>query len=210
MIKNILFDMGGVVFIQDTPRALERFRSMGLDAERYLGVYGHEGIFRALERGELSCEEFCVELAKLCGRESLSWAEAQWCWLGYIDSVPRERLEYIRALRSRYTVGMLSNTNPFILEDMKGGEWVLDGGQWSVTDCFDYTFYSCELGLYKPEPAIYKRALELGGMRAEETLSVDNSLENVRAAEALGIKGLYVETNEDWRETLEAKLKNCD
>ena len=64
--------------------------------------------------------------------------------------------------------------------------------------------------LYKPDADIYLEALRRDGMKPEETLFVDDSEKNVRGAEAVGIHGLYVETNSDWREQLDARLKELN
>lgn len=43
MIKNILFDMGGVIFRQNSEEAYRRFRSMGVNTDDYMGEYGQKG-----------------------------------------------------------------------------------------------------------------------------------------------------------------------
>lgn len=68
MIKTILFDMGGVVFLQDTTEAFRRFIDIGVDANRYIGDYGQKGIFLELEEGRISAEDFRAELCKLAKR----------------------------------------------------------------------------------------------------------------------------------------------
>jgi putative hydrolase of the HAD superfamily len=55
---------------------------------------------------------------------------------------------------------------------------------------FDHETYSCDLGVCKPEPSIYKSCLEGLGTLAEETLFLDDRPENVRAAQELGIQAV--------------------
>ena len=61
-----------------------------------------------------------------------------------------------------------------------------------ISDYFDTLFCSYEMQAYKPEPDIFLKALAADGMKAEETIFVDDSLKNIKAAEALGIRGLHV------------------
>ena len=72
MIKNILFDMGGVVFVQDTPEAFRRFRAMGIDTDYYMGAYGQKDFFLELEEGKIDADEFCLRMAKATERPSVS------------------------------------------------------------------------------------------------------------------------------------------
>lgn len=45
MIKNIYFDMGGVIFDQNSEEAFRRFRSLGIDTDYYMGAYGQRDFF---------------------------------------------------------------------------------------------------------------------------------------------------------------------
>ncbi len=79
-----------------------------------------------------------------------------------------------------------------------------------IGDYFDTLFCSYEMQAYKPNPDIYLKALAADGMKAEETIFVDDSLKNVKAAEALGIHGLHVAPDEDWMEKLTELLRVCN
>jgi putative hydrolase of the HAD superfamily len=55
---------------------------------------------------------------------------------------------------------------------------------------FDVLVWSYQLGIAKPDPAIYRYALEKLGTQPAETLFIDDKAENVEAAVALGMKGI--------------------
>ena len=58
-IKNIMFDLGGVIMTIDQPSAVKRFKEIGLeDAERRLDPYTQSGIFGDLEEGKITADEF--------------------------------------------------------------------------------------------------------------------------------------------------------
>lgn len=205
MIKNLLFDMGGVVFRQRTEEAFRRFREAGVDPTQYMGEYGQRGFFLDVETGAIDDAEFCRRMAEAAGRETVSWHEAQQCWLGFVLDVPTDRLHRLLALKEDYHVCLLSNTNPFIMAYMRSRDFSADGRP--ITDYFHTLFCSYEMRAYKPHPDIFLQALATDGMRADECLFLDDSLKNIRAAEAVGIRGLHVKGNEDWWEPLAQVLE---
>lgn len=205
MIKNILFDMGGVVFVQDTKEAFRRFRSIGIDTDYYMGAYGQKDFFLELEEGKIDADEFCRRMAEAVGRSSVSWNEAQYCWLGYKKDVPVERLRYLSRLREHYRLYLASNTNPFIMAYMRSNSFSADGKP--ITDYFDALYCSYEMKRCKPEADFFEYILRHGNMKAEECLFLDDSQKNVEAAEALGIRGFLVGPDEDWTGRLSELLR---
>ena len=208
MIKNILFDMGGVVFTQDTDQAIARFRAAGVDTDRYLGKYEQQGCFLELEKGDISKKEFCSKMAELTGRDTVPIEEAADCWRGFFKETPVYKLHALEELRKQYHLGLLSNTNPFMMGLTDSPALSTDGKP--ISDYFDSLFLSYEMGLYKPGKEIYLEALRRDNMLPEETLFVDDSQRNIEGAESVGIHGLYVPSNSDWRPLLAAKLEELN
>lgn len=196
MIRNILFDMGGVVFHQDTAEACQRFKSIGLDTDYYMGEYGQKDFFLDLETGKINTKEFCNKLAQVIGKDSVSYEEAEYCWLGFIKDVPLNNLHYLLNLKEKYHTGLLSNTNPFIMGYTRSERFCSE--KKPITHYLDSFFCSYEMHVCKPDKEIYLKTLETGNMKAEETIFVDDSLQNIEAARAIGIHGLHVKSNEDW------------
>lgn len=200
MIKNILFDMGGVVFRQNSEEAYRRFREAGIDPAYYMGDYGQKDFFLDVETGKIDVDEFCRRMAIASGREVISREEAQYCWLGFIRDVPLERLHNLLYLKEHYHTCLLSNTNPFIMDFTRSNAFSPEGK--GISYYFDTLFCSYEMKAYKPNLDIFLKALSADNMKAEETIFVDDSLRNIEAAESLGIHGLHVEPDEDWMEKL--------
>jgi len=67
---------------------------------------------------------------------------------------------------------------------------------------FDLLVWSCQLGIVKPDPAIYRHMLAKLKMRPEEILFIDDKLPNVEAAQALGIQTIQFSSVERLREDL--------
>ena len=90
-IKNIAFDLGGVVLALSYEQAVARFEEIGLrNARQHLDAFEQKGIFGDLEAGRISAETFRTELSRLIGRE-LSMDECYYAWHGYVDHVPSQK-----------------------------------------------------------------------------------------------------------------------
>ena len=200
MIKNIVFDFGGVLTTINTDRAIGRFKELGLtDAENYLNSYKQSGIFFQLENGDIDADTFIAELGKLCNRQ-LTYDDALYAWMGFIISVETELMEYLQTLRGKYRLCVLSNTNPF-LQGWARSSAFTEGGK-SLDDYFDRLFLSYKMNCSKPSEEIYKKMLLQGNMNPQEVLFIDDSEKNIAAARTSGINVLKVANGEDWREIL--------
>ena len=206
MIKDIVFDFGGVLTTIDTDRALARFNELGLaNPKDYINSYCQKGPFFALENGDIDAGQFCDELGKLCKR-SITYDDAKYAWCGFITEVHESFLEFLQPLRSTCRLSVLSNTNPFIQGWARSPQFTSCGK--SLDDYFDMLFLSYCMKCSKPGEEIYRKMLADGGMVAGETLFIDDSDKNLEAAAREGIKTLKVENGEDWRGKLLQFLEN--
>lgn len=204
MIKNIIFDFGGVLTLLTPEEALKRFKELGVaNPEEYLNPYCQQGPFFRFENGDISTEQFCLELEEICGRV-ISTKEAEHAWRGFIASVHEDYLDYLQQFRPRYRLGVLSNTNPFIQGWAESIEFTSNGKK--LSDFFDMLFFSYSMRASKPGEEIYRKMLLEGNMKAEETLFIDDSEKNIATARKLGICTLKVENGEDWRSKLDRIL----
>lgn len=204
MIRNILFDMGGIIFTQDMREAARRFRRIGLDTDKYMGEFAQQGFLLDIEKGTIDCETFCRMLEQVTGRGHISFSEARHCWLGYVRDVPVARLHTLESLRGKYTLGLASNTNPFVMDYADSPGFSTDGKP--VSAYFDFLFTSFTMGICKPSPEYFEEAMRIGGMLPEETLFFDDSLANVAGACSVGIRGIHIPQNEDWTPVLYQEL----
>lgn len=200
MIKDIVFDFGGVLTLIDTNQALQRFKEIGVQEPRkYINSYLQSGPFFSLENGDITAEGFCKELSELCNRP-ISYDEAKYGWLGFIVKVQTEFLEFLQQLRPRYRLSVLSNTNPFIQSWARSPQFTPCGKP--LDSYFDRLFLSFEMNCSKPGSDIYEKMLLYGNMKAEETLFIDDGEKNIAAARKAGINVLKVDNGEDWRSKL--------
>lgn len=205
VIKNIVFDLGGVIMTLDPAEALRRFKALGLsDAERNLDSYTQSGIFGNLEEGKITAEDFRSKLSSLTGHE-LTFDECKHAWLGYRKDVPQRNLDLLKELRAKgYRLILLSNTNPFMMDWALSCEF--DGKGSSLNDYFDALYLSYRLGIMKPAPDFFRQVLDNENILPEETLFVDDGPRNVEAAGKLGFITMCPDNGSDWTGELRSLL----
>lgn len=208
MIKNIVFDLGGVIFKIDKNQAIRRFNEVGvIEAASYLDAYHQVGIFGELESGKITAEQFRCRLSELSGKE-LTLEDCAYGWQGYVVDLPQRNLDKLIELRHRgFRLSLLSNTNPFMMQ------WALssafDGRGHGLDHYFDALYLSYEMGIMKPEKDIFKRMLQGEQAKPEETVFIDDSAHNTEAAASMGIHVLQPDNGGDWHGMLENLISRC-
>lgn len=206
MIKNIIFDLGGVIITISHQEALRRFLQLGLkDAERQLDPYTQNGIFGDLEEGKISAEEFRKELSNMVGRE-LTYGECQYAWHGYRADLPQRNLDALKKLKQqRYRLILLSNTNPFMMDWAESEEF--DGKGNPIQHYFDALYMSYRVKAMKPSEHFFRYVIDQEQIDPDETLFVDDGPRNVAVAESLGIHTFCPKNGDDWTDEIYDYLK---
>ncbi len=206
MIKNIIFDLGGVIITISHQEALRRFLQLGLkDAERQLDPYTQNGIFGDLEEGKISAEDFRKELSNMVGRE-LTYGECQYAWHGYRADLPQRNLDALKKLKQqRYRLILLSNTNPFMMDWAESEEF--DGKGNPIQHYFDALYMSYRVKAMKPSEHFFRYVIDQEQIDPDETLFVDDGPRNVAVAESLGIHTFCPKNGDDWTDEIYDYLK---
>ncbi len=201
MIKNLIFDLGGVIITLAPDEALRRFKSLGLEnAEEQMDAYTQMGIFGQLEEGKISAEAFREELSRQVGRE-VTYNECRHAWLGYVKEVPQRNLDALLRLRSEgYRIILLSNTNPYMMSWVRSTEF--DGHGHSIDYYMDACYLSYQLGVMKPDTEFFHRVLMTEKIMASETLFIDDGPRNVATASQMGIRTYCPQNGADWTTTI--------
>ena len=201
MIKNLIFDLGGVIITLAPDEALRRFKSLGLEnAEEQMDAYTQMGIFGQLEEGKISAEAFREELSRQVGRD-VTYDECRHAWLGYVKEVPQRNLDAMLRLRSEgYRIILLSNTNPYMMSWVRSTEF--DGHGHSIDYYMDACYLSYQLGVMKPDTEFFHRVLMTEKIMASETLFIDDGPRNVATASQIGIRTYCPQNGADWTTTI--------
>jgi len=181
-IEAVIWDLGGVILRTEDRRLRAAWESR-----------------LNLPEGELEKLVFAGEMGR---KAALGQAQAEdvWQWVGGRLKLRPEELErlesefwqgdqldgalvqFIRELRQECRTALLSNAWPGMRQMIEN--------EWGIADCFDDLFISAELGLAKPDPKIYRLALDRLDLPAARAVFVDDFSENVRAAAALGLRAI--------------------
>ena len=205
MIKNIIFDFGGVIVDLDRENAVRKFEAIGVkDADCLLDKYHQKGIFLQVENGDIDENEFIAELSNICGKK-LNYDEVYEGWNAFIINVDRYKLDYLDNLRERgYKVLILSNTNPFVMKWARSSEFTKEGK--NINNFADKVYVSYEIKSVKPEKKIFDYLINDSGINPKESLFIDDGFNNITVGKELGFKTIQPENGENWRDKIEKLL----
>ena len=194
-IKNVVFDLGGVLINLDFDNCLNAFRKAGFqDIEKQASQFRGKGFFSQFELGEITPEEFRETIRKeTC--ESLSDRKIDDMWNLMLLDIPREKLDLLLELRERYMVYLLSNTNR--IHWSYACEQMFSYRGFRVNDFFEDTLLSFEMHKAKPGKDIYEQMMNEANILPEETFFIDDSETNCQAAMTLGIRSHHYHVGED-------------
>ena len=196
-ISTLIFDFGGVLINLKREAAIEAFRQLGLDtADQLLDNYVQSGIFMQLENGSLSAADFRDEVRKLTA-STVTDEQIDQALYAFLLDIPAEKLELLLALRRKFRVVMLSNTNPIHFPWCTATKFTYKGHQ--LGDFFDACYLSYELKCSKPDAEIFHKLLSAEGVAPESCLFFDDGIQNIQAAQALHFQTVLVKPNEDLR-----------
>jgi len=187
-LKNIIFDLGGVILNIDAQLTFDAFRKLGLNSSLQEEKEAMNFFFD-LERGHSTPMAFRNYIRQLIGVD-IPDEEIDAAWSAMILDIPADRVRYVEDLKRKYRIFLLSNTNE--IHRLKFHRIFKESYGYSFDQLFERNYYSHEMGLRKPDQKIFQQVLKENRLIASETLFVDDVEENVLAAESLGIKGLNI------------------
>lgn len=190
-IRNIIFDLGGVLLNIDPKKTIEAFEKLGmaqLVGEKGL-TYDHE-IFYRMEQGKITSDEFRKGILELLPKH-VSFQEIDTAWTAMLLDFPAIRVELLKNLRKDFNIYLFSNTNAIHVE--KFHSIFRNQHGFEVSSLFEKDFYSNEIGYRKPSHESYQEIIRLSGINPEESLFIDDALQNVQSAVASGLKGFWLE-----------------
>jgi putative hydrolase of the HAD superfamily len=186
-IRAVIFDFGGVLGLPQDPARVASMASLcGLSIEKFRSAYAVDR--SELDRGTLSAEEYWARILESGGVEAdpdliaRIEHEDSLGWTGVNQTV----VDWGAELRAAgYLTAILSNMPPTKLSFMRAA------GSFGWIDDFRPAVFSCEYLLVKPEPEIYRICLDKLAVEPDQCIFLDDVLQNVEAARALGIHALH-------------------
>jgi putative hydrolase of the HAD superfamily len=191
-IKNIVFDLGGVIIDIDVPTTFENFAlASQKTTDEVTQLFINNLLFERHETGNLSDEAFRIEIIRLLDLPE-NYEQIDQVWNTLLLAIPVERIELIRLLSKKYRVFLLSNTNHIHYVEVENILHKATGIK-SFDDLFEKVYLSYQIGLRKPHAPIYEHVLLDSKLIPAETLFIDDNSDNILGASALGIQTIHIQ-----------------
>lgn len=190
-IKNIIFDMGGVILNLDFKKTELAFAEYGIgNFNQYYTLQTASPVFEQLETGKISPEEFYNVFRKIT-LSTISNQQIEIAWNAMLLDFPSERIALLKELSSKYKIYLLSNTNEIhyrhimrIFKEQNNGE--------DFNNIFIKAYYSHHLGMRKPDKIIFETVLKEANLYPAETIFIDDAEVNIESAKSTGLQTIHL------------------
>ncbi len=194
-VKNIIFDLGGVLLDIDYNKTSDAFKKLGAsDFDSFYSQQGANQLFEDLETGQITEMDFYNTMQEHCVSNT-THEQIQAAWNGILLDFRRESLQFLSQLNTNYNLFLLSNTNSIHQAEFNK-IFTLQTGHSSFDDFFSKSYYSHLIHKRKPYPSTYTHVLADAGINAEETLFIDDSKVNIEGAVEAGLKTYWLTPGE--------------
>jgi putative hydrolase of the HAD superfamily len=184
--STVLFDFAGV--LTSSPWGALTAAGGG-NLELLIGSYGEDGDhpWHRVERGELAITDWAVEVTAMAEELGTQIDFTPLQALLSDMTVNEQIVDRIRDLRTEgYRLGLITNN---VREGSASWRALVP-----VDELFEVVVDSSEVGMRKPNPAIYHHALELlGGIEPAEAVFLDDTVSNVEGARRAGLAAILVD-----------------
>lgn len=191
-IRNIIFDLGGVILNLDYNRTTEAFKQLGIaEFERIYSQAKQKQLFDEYEKGMISSDAFRAAITELIESRPTP-LEIDRAWNAMLLDLPPQRLELLEKLKEKYRLFLLSNTNAIHITAYSAYLRQTFGFA-DLSHIFEKEYYSYLVGKRKPEREIFEMVLDENNLRAEETLFIDDSVQHIEGAQLAGINAYHLQ-----------------
>jgi glucose-1-phosphatase len=196
-IKNIIFDLGGVFLNINFSLTEAAFNKLGVTGFGEMFTQHHANdLFVQLETGAITDIEFYAAFRRETGTSLLD-ADIKNAWNALLLDFRMPSLEWLDSIKDKYQLFLFSNTNQ-IHHDAFILSYQAQTGRANFDNQFKKAYYSQQMGMRKPDIAPFLLILKEQGLRAAETLFIDDTIKNVLAARAAGMQAIHLQ----WPQTL--------
>lgn len=200
MVKNIIFDLGGVILNIDFKKTSEAFTSLGVENfDQYFTQYHSNPLFKQLETGAIINSSFYDNVRSAASITADNTA-IDTAWNAMLLDFPPERIERLKELSKKYRLFLFSNTNAihhaaFLHQFYTQFDFNFD-------TLFEKAFYSHLIGYRKPDVEAFGYVIKQSDVNAAETVFIDDTLPNIESAAKAGLQTIYITKEKDMLESL--------
>lgn len=198
-INAIIFDFGGVILNIDYNKTRNAFKDLGVkDFDEMYSQKNADPLFSKLERGEISIGEFYSAFRKTTNLTATD-LEIETAWNAMLLDYRQEALKTLKRIRQKYKLFLLSNTNLIHYNAFNKSYQTFFPGQ-LLDDHFGKAYYSHQIGMRKPAKDIYEFVIRENKLDPSQTLFIDDSIQNIETANALGLKTILLQEGQNIEE----------
>jgi putative hydrolase of the HAD superfamily len=188
--KQLIFDLGNVLYDIDFTKMYKAFDELGVpNFENHFTLNKSDQIFFDLEKGFINQEEFCNGFNALY-KLTLSHHQIINAWNSLLVGYRKESIDWVKEHNGQFDTFLYSNTNQIHYDYFIPQFSREIGGNFE--NLFKTPYYSHKMGQRKPDPASFQFILDKEGLKAEETLFIDDNEPNIIAAASVGLQVLYL------------------
>jgi glucose-1-phosphatase len=185
-IKNIIFDLGGVIIDLDIQATISAFNNISpLPFETVYTQARQSALFDQFDKGLISEFDFFSQL-----KQEISYPGNEYDlikpWNAMLLNVPERRLDLLVKAKQNYKTFLLSNTNETHIDKFEHDLYMRHGVK-NFEDYFEKVYYSCRIRMRKPDLEIFEWVLRQNQLNPSETIFIDDSVQHVQGAGAAGI-----------------------
>ncbi|HEY1038980.1 MAG TPA: HAD family phosphatase [Bacteroidia bacterium] len=192
-IKNIIFDLGGVLLNIDYNRTQQAFEAIGI--EKFEAIYSQAAqskLFDRYETGQMQEDDFLGQLLSYVPGH-IRQQHVKDAWNNMLLDFPQERMHLLMELKKGYRTFLLSNTNE---THISAFEKIIEKqlGIKTLDPLFEKVYFSSRIKKRKPDAEIFEYVLKENGLKKEETVFFDDSVQHIKGAESIGLKSILVQS----------------
>jgi putative hydrolase of the HAD superfamily len=203
-IKNIIFDLGGVLVDIDYGATIKAFQKLGINNfDEFFSQLKQNHLFDKWDIGKLTPKEFRDDLRKISGLPMTDEA-IDGAWNAMLGGFPATKIPMLDQVSKNYRTFLLSNTNAIHIPWFKDRMMKTHGIE-GLETFFEKLYYSHEVGMRKPDVEIFQHVIDDKGLNPAETLFFDDTLMHVQGARRAGLLAYWIDvTREDVTEFFNA------
>ena len=192
--RALIFDIGGVLIRVDISRAMDGLASgLSLTPQDVWSAIEKDPRWLDWQEGRISPRDWHLRLTKRLGA-SLTFEQFTEVWNRALDPNPIHSEAFLEKLSKNYRLALLSNTDPIHMSN--------EEARFPFLRFFPIRIYSYRVGASKPDPVIYREALQACKVRAEEAVYIDDVAAYAEAAQRLGMSGIVFQSPEQLQSDL--------
>ena len=195
-LRAIIFDIGRVLIRVDVARAMTGLADgVSLSPQEVWSALQKDPRWKDWQEGRMSPQDWHLHVSRRLGSK-LNFEQFVEVWNRALDPTPIHEDAFLAKLAKKYRLAVLSNTDPLHVAHLEK--------TYGFFKLFPARIYSCSVGASKPNPIIYKEALQACKVRAQEAVYVDDVPAYAQAAAQLGMHGIVFQSPDQLRSDLSA------